>query len=213
MMENSGNIATRLARRILLAIGRGRVSASDDSGVVQLVQTTFNDLETIDGMPYVAHFGYASRPPVGADVLAVFIGGDRSSGVVAGTNHQASRPTGLAYGESKQYSQIGQYIYLSESGIVIEAKNLPVTINDASAVTVNCSSTVTLNSTTSVVLNTPLLKVSGQIQAGGDIVDNSGAGGSSMASMRQVHDEHDHEVEGIQTGTSTVTTNTPNQTD
>lgn len=210
---HSNNIATRLARRVLNAVGRGRVATSDDSGVVQIIQTRFNDLQTIDGMPYVAHFGYASRPPVGSDVLALFIGGDRSSGVVAGTNHQSSRPTGLAYGESKQYSQIGQYIYLSTTGIVIEAKGLPVTVNDASAVTINCSSTVQINSTTSVVLDTPLLKVSGQIQAGGDVLDNAGTNSSSMANMRAVHDEHDHDVMGVQEGGDTVVSNTPNQTE
>lgn len=208
-----GSIASRLARRVLLAIGRGRVTTSNDSGVVQLVQTKFNDLETIDGMPRVAEFGFTSRPPNGSDVLAVFIGGDRSNGVIIATNDQASRPTGLAIGETKLYSFVGQYVYLSASGIVIEAASLPVTVNDASTVTVNAQTTVKVVAPTEIDLETPLLKVSGAIQAGGDITDNSGSGGASMASMREIHDEHDHDVSGVETGGSTVTTKTPNQTD
>jgi phage baseplate assembly protein V len=208
-----GSIASRLARRVLLAIGRGRVATSNDSGVVQMVQTKFNDLETIDGMPRVAEFGFTSRPPDGADVLAVFIGGDRSNGVIVATNDQASRPTGLAIGETKLYSLAGQYVYLSTSGIVVEAASMPVTVNDASTVTVNAQTTVKVVAPTEIDLQTQLLKVSGAIQAGGDITDNSGGSGASMAAMRATHDEHDHDVSGVQTGSSTVTTKTPNQTD
>lgn len=212
-MANTANIATRLARRVLCAIGRGRIAISDDSGVIQEIQTRFNPLETIDGMPYVQHYGYASRAPTGSDVLALFIGGDRSSGVVVGTNDQKTRPTGLNYGESKQYSALGQYVYLSTTGIVIEAKGLPVTINNASAVTVNCTTTVKVVAPTSVELDTPLLKVTGAIQAGGDITDNAGANASSMASMRTVHNDHTHDIAEVQGGSSTVTSKTPNQTD
>lgn len=208
-----GNIAARLAQRVLLALGRGRITTSNDSGVVQLVQTKFNDLETIDGMPRVAEFGFTSRPPDGTDVVAVFIGGDRSNGVIVATNDQSSRPTGLAVGETKLYSLAGQYVYLSASGIVIEAASMPVTVNDASTVTVNAQTTVKVVAPTEIDFETPLLKVSGEIQAGGDITDNSGSGGASMASMREIHDEHDHDVSGVQTGSSTVTTKTPNQTD
>ncbi|MEQ0775891.1 phage baseplate assembly protein V [Paraburkholderia tropica] len=208
-----GNIAARLAQRVLLALGRGRITTSNDSGVVQLVQTKFNDLETIDGMPRVAEFGFTSRPPDGTDVVAVFIGGDRSNGVIVATNDQSSRPTGLAVGETKLYSLAGQYVYLSASGIVIEAASMPVTVNDASTVTVNAQTTVKVVAPTEIDFETPLLKVSGEIQAGGDITDNSGSGGASMASMREIHDEHDHDVSGVQTGSSTVTTKAPNQTD
>ncbi|HDR9065473.1 TPA: phage baseplate assembly protein V [Burkholderia contaminans] len=204
-MENGGNIASRLARRILLAIGRGRVATSNDSGVVQLVQTKFNDLETIDNMPRVAEFGFTSRPPNGSDVLAVFIGGDRSNGVIVGTNHQGSRPTGLAIGETKLYSLIGQYVYLSTAGIVIEAAGLPVTVNDASSVVVNSQTTVKVVAPTNIEFDTPLLKVTG------DVLDNSGSNTHTMAQMRSIYNAHTHPVRGVQTGSSQVTSDVPSQ--
>lgn len=204
-METLGSIASRLARRVLLAIGRGRVAASDDSGVVQLLQVQFNPLETIDNMPRIAEFGFTSRPPDGSDALALFIGGDRSNGIIAGTNHQSSRPTGLAKGETKLYSLIGQYVYLSASGIVVEAKSLPITINNASSVTINAQTTVKVVAPTDIEFDTPLLKVTG------DILDNSGSNSRTMAGMRQVYDGHDHNVQGVQAGSSQVVTNPPNQ--
>lgn len=197
MMDNP-NIAARLARRVLNAIGRGRVTTSNDSGVVQLIQAKFNDLETIDGMPRIAEFGFTSRPPTGSDVLAVFIGGDRSSGVIAGTNHQASRPKGLAEGESKLYSVDGKYVYITASGgISIFANGQPVTVSGATVVTINASS--------EVVMNTPLLSVSG------DIIDNAASNPHTMAQMRSIYNAHTHPVKGVQTGSSQVTSDAPSQ--
>ncbi|KVZ18643.1 baseplate assembly protein [Burkholderia stagnalis] len=207
MIDQLASITSRLARRVLHAIGRGRVTASNDSGVVQLIQVRFNDLETIDGMPRIAEFGLTSRPPSGTDVLALFIGGDRSSGVVAGTNHQASRPKGLAIGETMLYSLIGQQVYLSTSGIVVEAKGLPVTVNNASDVTWNCSGKFKVVAPGGVEFDTPMVKSSG------DIIDNSATNANTMAAMRTIYNGHKHVVTGVQSGSSQVTSNAPTQTE
>ncbi|WP_175795972.1 phage baseplate assembly protein V [Burkholderia anthina] len=214
-MEN-GNIASRLARRVLLAIGRGRVSTSNDSGVVQLVQTKFNDLETIDDMPRVAEFGFTSRPPDGCDVLAVFIGGDRSNGVIVGTNHQGTRPTGLSVGETMIYSQDGKSVYLTAGGgIVVEAKGQDVVVNDARNVTWNCSGdfTLKLGGKFNVVAPGGANFTTPMVQSSGDIQDNASTNYHTMAQMRSIYDEHDHVVMGIQTGSSQVTSNPPSVTE
>ncbi|CAB3779416.1 hypothetical protein LMG28688_00835 [Paraburkholderia caffeinitolerans] len=214
-MEN-GNIASRLARRVLLAIGRGRVSTSNDSGVVQLVQTKFNDLETIDDMPRVAEFGFTSRPPDGSDVLAVFIGGDRSNGVIVGTNHQGSRPTGLAVGETMIFSQDGKSVYLtSGGGIIVEAKGQDVVVNDARNVTWNCSGdfTLKLGGKFNVVAPGGTNFTTPTVQSSGDMQDNVGTNSHTMAQMRTIYDGHNHIVTGVQAGSSQVTSNTPTQTE
>lgn len=171
----------RLWRRVQLVVGRGRVTVSDDSGNVQRLQVRLGALETRDNTIRLADFGFTSRPPVGSDVVVVFPAGDRTNAVVIATGHQATRPRGLLEGESQVYDQWGKYLYFTaEGGIVLEAQGTPVVVNNATTVTINASD--------SVVMNTPLLKVSGDIQAGGNISDSV----RSMAADREIYDGHDH---------------------
>jgi phage baseplate assembly protein V len=193
---------SRMVRRLLSTFLRGRVNTTDDSGTVQLVQIKLNDLETVDAIPRLMQFGFTSHLPRGSDTLALFIGGDRSNSAVLASNHAASRPTGLAEGETAVFNQVGIKIYLSAGGLVIEGAGLPITVNNAPVVTINAS--------TKVKMNTADLDVSGNITAGGDITDNAGGAGKSMASMRQSHNSHKHPVASVQTGFDTVTSGQPN---
>lgn len=179
----SDGVIRQLWHRMRMIVAPGRVSQVDDTGNVQRIQCILGPLETND-KPRLSEFGFASNPPIGSDITVIFVGGDRSNGVVIATGHQASRLKNLAPGESALYDENGKYIWLTQNGIVIEAKGQSVTINDASAVTVNAS--------TEVVLNTPILQVNGQIKATGDITDNSGTNSSTMAGMRGSYNGHTH---------------------
>lgn len=180
-MNDADGIMARLWRRIQLTTSWGRVTFSDDSKTAQLLQVKLNDSETRDNTPRVAEFGFTSRPPAGSDVVVLFLGGDRSKGVVIGTAHQVSRPNGLGEGETQVYDLWGKSIYLTkEGGIVIEAQGTPVTVNNATTVTINASD--------KVLLNTPLLEVSGDIKAGGEISDKVRA----MSADRAIYNGHTH---------------------
>lgn len=172
-------VMERLWRRVQLMSSWGRVTFSDDSRSAQLLQVKLNDSETRDDTPRIAEFGLTSRPPEGSDVLVVFLGGDRSKGVVVATAHQASRPKGLLVGETMLYDLWGKSVYLTkDGGIVVEAKGAPVTVNNAT--------TVTINAAESVELDTPLLHVTGDIVAGGNITDSV----RSMADDRKLFNSH-----------------------
>ena len=172
-------VMERLWRRVQLMSSWGRVTFSDDSCSAQLLQVKLNDSETRDDTPRIAEFGLTSRPPEGSDVLVVFLGGDRSKGVVVATAHQASRPKGLLVGETMLYDLWGKSVYLTkDGGIVVEAKGAPVTVNNAT--------TVTINAAESVELDTPLLHVTGDIVAGGNITDSV----RSMADDRKLFNLH-----------------------
>lgn len=192
MIPELANFSREFWRRIQFTIGRGRVTATDDSGSVQVVQAQLNGFETRDATPRLAEFGFTSNPPANSDVVFVFLAGNRTSGVAVATNHQPSRPTGLQPGEVQVYDLWGKSIYFTENnGIVIDAKNTPVTVNNATTVTVNAS--------TEVVLNTPKLQVNGDIVATGDITDKV----RSMAADRALYNQH--------TNGSGTTTPTPQQ--
>lgn len=168
----------RVYRRVLMTVGRARVTTVDDTGPAQKLQAKLNQLELPSDILRLAEFGFASNPPAGSDIVVLFLGGNRTDAIGVATSHQTLRMKNLAPGESAQYSEIGQYVYLSAAGIVVEAKGLPVTVNDATTVTINASG--------DVIMNTPLLKVSG------DIIDNYGSNAHTMAQMRSIYDSHDH---------------------
>ncbi|ACC71051.1 phage baseplate assembly protein V [Paraburkholderia phymatum] len=199
-MSDQVGILERTARRVLLSLARALVTTVNDAGGFQRVQVKLNALETADNTPRPVEFGLTSNPPVGSDAFVVFLGGDRSNGVVLGTVHQPSRPKNLAPGETMLYSQDGKNIYLTASGgIVVDAKNQAVTVNNAT--------TVTINAATKVRMVTPLLEVTG------DIIDNAGTNTHNMSQMRQIYNTHTHAVVNVQTGGSTINTNVPSATE
>ncbi|WP_175829724.1 phage baseplate assembly protein V [Burkholderia cepacia] len=205
---------TDLLTRVRNLFGRGRITLVDDTGPVQLVQLRMNGLEVPSGRYRVPEFGFSSNPPIGTDALALHVAGDRSAGAVIGTNHQQSRPRGLAPGESILYSQDGKRVYLTASGgIVVEAKGQDVVVNDAANVTWNCSGDfkIVAGGKFSVVapggtdFDTPMLASTGDMQ------DNTGTNNETMKGMRDLYDTHTHNVVEVQGGQSTITSNVPNQ--
>ncbi|MGK4478599.1 phage baseplate assembly protein domain-containing protein [Yersinia enterocolitica] len=188
-MSESGQLS-QLYRQIKMILGIGRVTASNDGGSVQTVQYQ-TPLEVRDDTPRLAEFGFSSGLPANTDVVIGFLGGDRSSAVIIGSNHQSFRHVGLKSGETVIYSQWGQYIKLTEAGIIIEANSQPVTVNNATEVTINAA--------VKVRLNTPLLEVSG------DIVDNAGSNGTTLKTLREAYNTHNHQLKNVQGGSSTLT--------
>jgi phage baseplate assembly protein V len=191
------DVILRIYRSIMLAFGRGRITFVDDSGSAQKVQARFGPLEVIDNLPLPHDFGFTSNPPTGSDVFASFLGGNRKNGIIVTVGNQTYRMRNLASGETAIYDSRGQSIYLTKNGIVVESAGLPITINNTPKVTINASAEIDFN--------TPLLKVTG------DIIDQSGTNSRTMAEMRQIFNEHDHPVSGVQSGSSTVTSDAPNQ--
>lgn len=185
-----------LYRRALNLIGRGRVKQVDDTKSVQLIQIEFGPLETRDKTPRVGHYGFAYNPPDDSDVIVLCVGGDRDNAVAIATNHQASRLKNLARGEVALFHQDGRFVKLGAAGIVVEAGNKPIDVNNATVVTIKAS--------TKVRLETPLLEVTGQITAGGNITDAT----RSMAGDRAKYNAHTHP--GVTAGgASTGTTSQP----
>jgi phage gp45-like len=116
----------RIIQRVQHVIGRGRVTTGNDAGNVQLLQVKLGADEIRDNTPRLAEFGFTSMPPVGSDVVVVFIGGDRSNGAIIATGHQASRLKGLKPGEVAIFDDQGQSVFLTRTGIVFDGGGKPV---------------------------------------------------------------------------------------
>jgi phage baseplate assembly protein V len=196
----------RLFMRLRGLFGRGRVTLVDDSGVVQQMQVAMSGLNCADDRYRVAEFGFTSSPPIGSDVLTLHVAGDISAGAVFATNHQQSRPTGLQAGESMLYSEDGKQVYMTASGgIVVNANGQDVVVNNAADVTWNLTGKLKIVAPGGVEFDSPTLTNTGDMQ------DNVGTNTQTMADSRETFDGHDHDIDEVQTGGSTVTSNKPNQ--
>lgn len=190
------DLLQRLGRRLQLLVGLGRSTLVDDSGPVQMLQLKLGALELRDRTPRLADFGFTSNPPAGADAALLFVGGDRSNGVVIATGHQSYRLKGLASGDVAIYDSRGQSVWLTASGIVVNGAGFPLTVND--------TPTVTVNAATQINLQTPKVACSGDLAVAGSVVaqgDISDHGNKSMAGMRSVFNGHGHtDPQGGSTG-------------
>lgn len=127
-----------LWRRIQQVVGRGRSTDANDAGPVQTMQVRMGADELIGDLPRAAEYGFTSVPPVGTDAIVLFLGGERSNGIVVATNNQQFRMKALGNGDVAIYDNRGQSVLLSADGIVIDAGgSRPITLQNATRVDVN----------------------------------------------------------------------------
>ena len=89
----------------------------------------------------------------------------------------------------------------------IEFADGEINITSPNPVNINCS-TANITAPDGVNVTTPNMTVSGNITAGGDITDNSGTQSASLKTLRDKYDSHRHQVTGVQSGSSSVTSQT-----
>lgn len=184
----------QLLRRVQMALSIGRVTNASDSGPIQKLQIQ-TPLEVRGDTPRMSEFGFSSGLPVGSDVVIAFLGGDRSSGVIIASNNQSYRQSGLNPGETVIYSQWGQLVRLTETGITIDAAGQPVDVINSTVATIEASE--------EIMAKTPVLKCTG------DIIDNCESNTATLKQLREAYNDHLHPVKNVQGGDSTITSETP----
>lgn len=182
-----------MARALRAMLGRGTVSASNSATRMQTLQLELMADEVKDVVEHMEPYGFTSRPQVGAEVVAGFFDGDRSHGVALVVADRRYRITGLAAGEVAIHDDQGQAVVITRAGIEVRAAGKPVKITNAPRVD----------------MQTPILAVTGAIQAGssitsganitaaGNVADQGGA--KTMAAMRATFNGHTH----VETGSTT----------
>lgn len=203
-MSDVGGAIERMYRRILLIVGRGRTQTGSDDGSVQLQQVRLGQMDTLDNVPRLSEYGFNSMPPADTDAIVLFVGGNRSNGVIVATGNQRFRMRSLKPGEVSISDNLGQSVLLSQDGIVVNGGGLPMRIENTPEVTVDTPK-ATFTGDVHIDGN---LDVDGNIVAQGDISDH---GEKSMAGMREVYNGHSHPVEGVKAGTDSVTSKKPGQ--
>ncbi|MGE4806820.1 phage baseplate protein [Yersinia enterocolitica] len=120
---------------------------------------------------------------------------------VPGSSRTHSKSDALYFGGFLN-GQPTQFIEFADSAINITSPN-PVNITCSKA---------TVIAPEGVEMETPLLHVSGNITADGNITDNAGTQAASLKELRDKYNSHDHDVVNVQGGSSTITSNaTDNQ--
>lgn len=119
----------RLYGRLMSLVAIGRVAASTALGGrgARRLQLRMDEAEIRDDTPLIQHYGLASRPKTGADVVVVFPGGNRAAGIAIASNDRRYQVE-LAAGEVALHDDLGRSVRLTRDGIVIHGGGQPVTI-------------------------------------------------------------------------------------
>lgn len=108
-----------LARRIVNMLSRGTVTLVNSALKLQTIQVSILSEEAKDTVEHFEPFGFTSNPHQGAEVLATFIEGDRSHGIIVMATDRRYRVQNLLPGEVAIYDDHGTFIKLTQTGIVI----------------------------------------------------------------------------------------------
>jgi phage gp45-like len=157
-------------------------SVVEAAGAIKRFTASGRSDETITDREAMEHYGFTSWPLDGAEAVIISEG---NHFIMIASDDRRYR-IGLEKGEVSLYDDLGQKVHLARTGIVASS---PVKITATAP-------EVDVVATTKVTMTTPLLEVSGNIAAGGQITD----GTRSMAADRAIYNSHRHNETGSVTG-------------
>jgi len=145
-------------------MARGTVVLAAAGKMMQTLQVKLTAGELKDGVEHFEPYGFTCNPLTGAEVLTLFLNGDRSHGVVVVAADRRYRIKELQSGEVAIYTDEGDKIHFKRGRII-----------DIETATLN------IKATTAVNFDTPVINQTGQIVSTGDQI----AGGVSQ--IEHVH--------------------------
>lgn len=188
-MDTLTRLLKNIQSRVLLMIGRGVLKAVSDNANAQLCQVSLLDGELKSNVERVQNYGMTSVPPAGSLATVLFVGGDRSNGLVIAAEDRKIRVKGLKAGEVAIYTDEGDEIYLKR-GNEIALKTTKFVI-DADEIQMNGA--VNISKTLDVEQN---------ITSKAEVADQKG----NLSEIRSIFDAHTH------TGNAGAPTSLPAQT-
>ena len=188
-MDALNRLLTNIKSRVSLMVGRGVLKAVADDAAVQVCQAALLDGELKSGIERAQNYGLTSVPPVGSVATLLFVGGDRSNGIVISAESRKFRLKGLQAGEVALYTDEGDEIRLKR-GHEIAVKTSKFVIDAAE---------IDLNGAVKVAQT---LEVAGNITGKGEVADKTG----NLTAIRSTYDAHTH------TGNAGAPTSPPDAT-
>ena len=174
-MDALNRLLTNIKSRVLLMVGRGVLKAVADDTAVQVCQAALLDGELKSGIERAQNYGLTSVPPVGSVATLLFVGGDRSNGIVISAESRKFRLKGLQAGEVALYTDEGDEIRLKR-GHEIAVKTSKFVIDAAE---------IDLNGAVKVAQT---LEVAGNITGKGEVADKTG----NLTAIRSTYNGHTH---------------------
>ncbi|MBR0653303.1 phage baseplate assembly protein V [Roseomonas terrae] len=196
-------------RRIMLMVGRGVLSRTDDGRGTQRMQVTLLDGETRDAADRIQPYGLTSHAPAGSHVVVLNVGGQRDHPIIIGADNPDARPTNLAAGEVMVWSGHGQRVHLREDGglVITTTEGHRLEMKPGGDAEIECQA-LTIKAATKVRMETPLVELTGAVASAegmagltvqtpalnvtGEVQDRAGAGGMTMHGMRADYNAHHH---------------------
>lgn len=142
--------------------------------------------------------------PVPGDIGMIAVC-DRDNSLARSNRRQSVPATNRAHSKSDAIYLGG--LLNNEPSQFIEFADGAINITTPNPVNITCS-TANITAPDGVEMQTPLLHVSGNITADGNITDNAGTQAASLKELRDKYNSHDHDVVNVQGGSSTITSNT-----
>lgn len=167
------------ARRLENMLARGTLGALNRARKMQRIQAKLLGGEQKQSLEWFENYGFTSAPFSDAELLAAFIDGDRSHGIVISVADRRYR-IALEEGEVAIYDDLEHKVHLTRDGIVIDGKADDVKVITTGKMRVEATS----------------------LECTGDIKDKCDSTGTTMAYMRQKYNAHSNHVGG-------TTPNTP----
>jgi phage baseplate assembly protein V len=134
-----GRMAAPLARRLQNLVVRGTVALANAASKMQGLQVTLLKDDVPLTLEHFEPFGFTSKPKPGAEVVTLFLDGDRSHGIVIVCADRRYRLMGLEDGEVAIHDDKAQAVVLKADGIHVYSEHTQVhgdmTIDGALVVT------------------------------------------------------------------------------
>lgn len=204
-------ILNSLRNRILNMVGRAVIKAVNDAKGLQRLQLMVNAEEVLDDIERVQEYGFASNPKDGTEALVLFLGGDKSHGIVVATDDRRYRMK-VSKGKVALYDDEGQYVYIKTGGVIETKANTKVL---ATAPLFETSGNAKVGGNLEVVgtsLLTGNVTASANVTAagvlGGATINAVGAGlsdvGAKVNEIKTAHNTHKHQENGTGGGITNV---------
>jgi phage gp45-like len=168
----------RLYDRAIEMMGLARGTLAADGGTpIQMVQILFTTTGGVrDKVPFMQHYGFASRPHAGCDYAVYALGGDPTKSFIVASNDQRYQ-IGLVEGETALFDDQAQKMHIMRDGITIADRwgNSIVTGENGVTIT-SCTGIITAdNDIVSTQQGGEGMSTAGIIKSLQNVIANAGA--------------------------------------